>query len=150
MLPLIAGVIDPEFGFTKRRINLLNMAINCSSQNVKWISNMGRLGIYSIMDGSIRLLIEKHDMNVKNVVKAWIERISKNEELVRVCEKVKEVVGMRDRYIGSMMPRSKCDDILTFYVLGRSGIMRYFILYFVHVLMQIKNFKQTNHIYLYH
>ncbi len=32
-------------------------------------------------------------MNVKKVVKAWNERISKNEELVRVCEQVKEVVG---------------------------------------------------------
>ncbi len=60
----------------------------------------------------IRLLIEKYDMNVTNVVKAWNERISKNEELVRVCEQLKEVVGMRDRYIGSGMSRSECDDIL--------------------------------------
>ncbi len=51
-------------------------------------------------------------MNVKNVVKAWNERISKNEELVRVCEQLKEVVGMSDRYIGSGMSRSECDDIL--------------------------------------
>ncbi len=65
----------------------------------KWISNMGRFGTYSIMGGNIRLLIEKYDMNVNNVVKAWNERTSKNEELVRVCEQVKEVVEMRDRYI---------------------------------------------------
>ncbi len=50
-------------------------------------------------------------MNVKNVMKAWNERICKNEELVRVCEQVKEVVGMRDRYIGSGMSQSECDDI---------------------------------------
>ncbi len=54
---------------------------------------------YSIMGRNIRLLIEKCDMNVKNVAKAWNERISKNEELVRVCEQVKEVVGMRDRSV---------------------------------------------------
>ncbi len=76
------------------------MALNSSSQNVKSKSNMGRFGIYSIMRGNMRLLIEKYDMNVKNVVKAWNERISKNEELVRVCDQDKEGVGMRDRYIG--------------------------------------------------
>ncbi len=66
------------------------------------------------MGGNIRLLIEQYDMNVKNVVKAWNDRISTTEELVRVCEQVKEVVAMRDRYIGSGMSRSECDDILTF------------------------------------
>ncbi len=79
---------------------------------------MGHFGTYSIMVGNIRLLIEKYEMNVKNVVKAWNERTSKNEELVRVCEQVKEVVGMRDRYIGSVMSRSECDDILTFVCTG--------------------------------
>ncbi len=53
-------------------------------------------------------------MNVKNVVKGWNERISKNEESVSLCEQVREVVGMR-----------------------------YLILYFVHLLMQVKNYKQT-------
>ncbi len=120
MLPLIAGVMDPEFWFVKRSINFLNMALNSSSQNVKWISNMGRFGTYSIMGGNIKLLIEKYDMNVNNVVKAWKERTSKNEELVRarVCEQVKEVVEMRDRYIGSVMSQSECDDILIFLCTG--------------------------------
>ncbi len=94
------------------------MALNSSSQNVKWISNMGRFRTYSIMGGNIRLLIEKHDMNVNNVLKAWNERTSKNEELVRVCEYVKEVVEMRDRYIGSVMSQSECDDILIFLCTG--------------------------------
>ncbi len=44
----------------------------------------------------------------KNVVKAWNERISKTDELVRVCEPVKEEVGMRDKCIGSVMSRSEC------------------------------------------
>ncbi len=57
-------------------------------------------------------------MNVKNVVKAWNQRTSKNEELVRVSEQVEEVVGMRDRYIGSVMSRSECNDILTFLCTG--------------------------------
>ncbi len=52
------------------------------------------------------------------VVKAWNERTSKNEELVRVSEQVKEVVGMRDRYIGSMMSQSECDDILAILCTG--------------------------------
>ncbi len=55
----IAGLMDPEFWFTKISINLLNMALNSSSQNVKWRSNMGRFGTYSIIGGNIRLLIEK-------------------------------------------------------------------------------------------
>ncbi len=70
------------------------------------------------MAGNIKVLMEKYDMNVKHVVKAWNERISKNEELVRVCQQVKEVVGMRDRYIGSGMSQSECDDILTFLCTG--------------------------------
>ncbi len=45
--------------------------------------------------------------------------IQSNEELVRVSEQVKEVVGMRDRYIGSVMSRSECDDILTFLCTGQ-------------------------------
>ncbi len=57
-------------------------------------------------------------MNLKNLVKAWNERISKNEELVRVCEQVKEVVGMKDRYIGNWMSWSECDNILTFLCTG--------------------------------
>ncbi len=65
MLPLIVGVMDAEFWFAKRIINVLNMALTSSSQNVKLISNMGRFGTYTIMGGNIRLLIEKYDMNVK-------------------------------------------------------------------------------------
>ncbi len=53
------------------------MPLNSSGQNVKWISNMGPFGTYSNVGGNIRLLIEKYDMNVKNVVKAWNERTSK-------------------------------------------------------------------------
>ncbi len=79
---------------------------------------MGRFGTYSMMGGNFRLLTEKYDMNVKNVVKAWNERTSKNEELVSVSEQVKEVVEMRDSYIGSVMSRSECDDSLTFLYTG--------------------------------
>ncbi len=71
--------MDTEFWFVKRNINFLNMALNSSSQNLKSISNMGRFGTYSIMGGNIRLLIEKYDMNVENVVNAWNERITKTE-----------------------------------------------------------------------
>ncbi len=67
---------------------------------------MGRFGTYSIMGGNISLLIEKYDMNVKNVVIDSNERMSKNEKLVRVCEQDKEVDGMRDRCIGSVMSQS--------------------------------------------
>ncbi len=53
MLPLIAGVMDPEFWFAKRSIHFLNMALNSSSQNIKSKSSMGRFGTYSIMGGNI-------------------------------------------------------------------------------------------------
>ncbi len=51
-------------------------------------------------------------------MKAWNERTSKDEEFGRVSEQVKEVVGMRDRDICSVMSRSECDDILTFLCTG--------------------------------
>ncbi len=55
------------------------MPLTSCSHNVQWISDMDRWGTYSIMEGNIKLVIEKYDMNVKNVVKAWNERISKNK-----------------------------------------------------------------------
>ncbi len=109
-------IYTPSTAVLIERVHILNMALNSSSQNVKSIRNMGRFGIYSIMGGNIRLLIEKYDMNVNNVVKALNERINKNEVLVGVCEQVKEVVGMRDS--GSGMSQSECDDILTFLCTG--------------------------------
>ncbi len=47
--------------------------------------------MFFIMGGNIRLLIVKFDMNVKkkNIVKAWDERKSKNEELVRVVNRLR-------------------------------------------------------------
>ncbi len=59
------------------------MAINFSS--VQWISSMGRFGTCSIMGGNIRFLMEKYDMNVKNIVKGLNEKLSKNEELNILC-----------------------------------------------------------------
>ncbi len=37
---------------------------------------------------------------------------------MQVCEQVKEVVGMRDRFVGSVMSRSECEDMLTFLYTG--------------------------------
>ncbi len=106
MLPLIAGVMDPEFWFAKRSINFLNMALNSSSENVKWISNIGTFQNIFNYGWKYKVINWKiwHECK-KNVVKAWNERTSKNEELVRVSEHVKEVVGMRNRYIGSVISR---------------------------------------------
>ncbi len=98
---------------------------------------MGRFGIYSIMGGNIRLLIEKYDMNVNNVVKALNERINTNEVLVGVCEQVKEVVGMRDS--GSGMSCSECDDILTFLCTGQGWDNEIF--YFIFC----EKWRETNH-----
>ncbi len=54
-------------------------------------------------------------------MKAWNENS---------CEQVKEVVGMRDRCIGSVMSRSECDNILTFlYVQG--SVWNHEIIYFI-------------------
>ncbi len=57
----------------------------------------GCFGTYSIMVGNMRLLIEKYSMKVKHVVIGSNERLGNNEEFVRVCEQVKDVVGMCDR-----------------------------------------------------
>lgn len=118
MLPLIAGVMDPELWFAKRAINFLNMAVKSSSQNVNFISNMARFGTYSIMGGNIRLLNEKYSMDVKNVIDCWERRVSGDEELVRVCEQVKEVVEMRDMCVGRVLDRSECDEILLYLCTG--------------------------------
>ncbi len=115
MLPLIAEVMNPEFWFAKRRIHFLSMAHNSSSQK---ISNMGRFGTSPIMGGNIGLLIEQIWHECKTCSEAWNDRISKNEELVIICEQVKKVVGMRDRCISSVMSQSECGDSLTFLYTG--------------------------------
>ncbi len=51
------------------------------------------------MGGKIRFLIEKYDMDVKNVIECWNDNISEYEELVSVWEQVNEIKGMRDRCI---------------------------------------------------
>ncbi len=58
----------------------------------------------------------------------------------RVDEQVKIVVGMRDRciYLGVNVVIFKKKIVL-----DKGGIMKYFILYFVHVLMRIKNCKKN-------
>ncbi len=104
---------------------------------------MGHVGIYFILSGKIRSLIEIDNMNVKNVVECWNK--SENEEPVRVCEQVKIVVGMWDKCTGSAMSQSRCEDILTFYVLEsvRSWNIWLYILYIY--LYVTKEFKHTNY-----
>ncbi len=40
MVPLIAGVMEPECILAKTSISFQNIALNSSSQNIKWIWNM--------------------------------------------------------------------------------------------------------------
>ncbi len=63
-----------------------------SCHNVKWNRNMSRFQISNILAGIIRVLMERCDMKVYSVLDGFHERISENEELVRVCDLVKEVV----------------------------------------------------------
>ncbi len=61
------------------------------------ISNMGQYSSYSIMGDNIKLFNDKYCMDERNVYATWRGMCEKNEDVIRVCMLVKELVDMRDK-----------------------------------------------------
>ncbi len=54
---------------------------------------------YSVMGTNIKLCNDKYCMDERNVYATWMGMCEKNEDVIRVCMRVKELVDMRDKYV---------------------------------------------------
>ncbi len=75
------------------------MALISENNTVFTISNMNQYSSYSIMGANIKPFNDKYCMNERNVYATWRSMCEKNEDVIRVCMQVKELVDMRDKYI---------------------------------------------------
>ncbi len=51
-------------------------------------------------------------MDERNVYATWRGICETNEDVIRVCMQVKELVDMRDRYVGEVLNRGESSDII--------------------------------------
>ncbi len=51
-------------------------------------------------------------MDDRNVYATWMDMCEKNEDVIRVCMQVKELVDMRDKYVDGVLNRAECSEII--------------------------------------
>ncbi len=51
-------------------------------------------------------------MDERNVYATWRDMYEKNEDVIRVCMQVKELVDMRDKYIHGIVNSGECSEII--------------------------------------
>ncbi len=88
------------------------MALISEINTVCTISNMGQYSSYSIMGANIKLFNDKYCMDERNVNATWRDMCEKNEDVIRVCMQVKEIVDTRDKYVDGVLNRGECRDII--------------------------------------
>ncbi len=99
MLAHVAGVMKQELWFAKRCIKFSKMALMSNNNTVCTISNLSRYSSDPIMGPDMKHFNDKYCMDESNVYTTWKCMCENNEDVIRVCMQVKELVGMRDRCI---------------------------------------------------
>ncbi len=112
MLAHVAGVMEPELWFAKRCIQFIKIALISENNTVCTISNTGQYSSYSIMDANIKLFNDKYCMDECNLYATLRGMCEKNEDVIRVCKQVKELVDMRDKYVDGVLNRGECSEII--------------------------------------
>ncbi len=64
------------------------------------------------MGANIKLFNHKYCMDERNVYATWRGMWEKNEDVIRVCMQVKELVDIRDRYVDGVLNRGECSEII--------------------------------------
>ncbi len=64
------------------------------------------------MGAIIKLVNDKYYMDKRNVYVTWRGMCEKNEDVIRVCMQVKELVDMRDKYVDGILNRGECSEII--------------------------------------
>ncbi len=90
------------------------MALVSENCTVRTISNMGRYGSHSIMGVNFKHLNRKYCMDERKVYSKWKHVCVNNEELIRICMQVKELINMQDRCMKGIFKRGECNDIIEF------------------------------------
>ncbi len=67
---------------------------------------------YSVMGTNIKLCNDKYCMDERNVYATWMGMCEKNEDVIKVCMQVKELVDMRDKYVDGVLNRGECSEII--------------------------------------
>ncbi len=96
---VLSHMKTPELWFAKRCIKFIKMALISENNTVCTISNMGQYSRYSIMGANIKLFNAKYCMDERNVYATWRDMCEKNEDVIRICMQVKELVDMTDKYV---------------------------------------------------
>ncbi len=88
------------------------MALISENNTVCTISNIGQYSSYSIMGANIKLFNDKYCMDERNVYATWRGMCEKNEDVIRVCMQVKDLVDMRDKCVDGVLNRGECGQII--------------------------------------
>ncbi len=92
------------------------MALIFENNTVCTISNMGQHSSYSIMNANIKLFNDKYCMDERNVYATCRDICEKNEDVIRVCMQVKELVDMRVKYVNGVLNRGDIVKLLNVFV----------------------------------
>ena len=111
-LPHLAGVMPPELSFAKRAIAFSNSCINSKNKVVNMITGMGRYGKHSILGANIRHLTAKYELNCKVIYSKWKSLCQDQDEIIRVCEQIKELCFMRDTHNTGILTRLDATTII--------------------------------------
>ncbi len=73
---------------------------------------MDQYNSYSILDANIKLCNDKYCMDERNVYATWRGMCEKNEDVIRVCMQIRELVDMRDKYVDGVLNRGEFSEII--------------------------------------
>ena len=76
------------------------------------ITGMGRYGKYSILSSNIRHLTPKYEINCKVINSKWKSLCQDQDEIIRVCEQIKELCFMRDTHNTGILTRLDATTII--------------------------------------
>ena len=79
---------------------------------VKSITGMGIYGKHSILGANYRHLISKYELRTNNVLKEWDSTCSKQTNLIRIADQIKELCYMRDTYKTAYLTRNDTVEII--------------------------------------
>ncbi len=99
--------MDSEFVFEKRCIKFIKMALVFENCTVCTINNIDQYGSHSIMGDNFKHLNRKYGMNESYMYSKWKHVCVNNEELIRICMQLKELINMRDRCMNGLFKRGE-------------------------------------------
>ena len=115
MLPIIAGVMSPDFlMFAKRSINFINYSMFSNNIVIKTITRMGMASCHSRIGANTRHLHACFGMNASNVDSYWKRYVDSNRQLEHKCLLVNDLIGIRDSVAIEDISHTHCRELIEF------------------------------------